>query len=489
MKQIESSVIEAIVDVYGRFSESAMIRCLLLLVLAGVLLAQDPPVTRRRQLPIRLVTENIGQVVAATLWISIDQGRTWQQSTTINRPQPADEPIIFSFQPDEERMYGFRTTEVLADGRREEAPAPGTRPAVSVIFDFSPPNITYFEITPVERRRDVRTVTVEWASKDDHPHDEAARLYRHEDEQWHAVGDWLPPSGITTLTVPADAPLRMLVRDRAGNQSTADAWQPPDDADTTVTQPVAPAPVPIVGPAPPFEPALAPDVDDPAPGVADHLAAVMPVFGEDIADSPLPPDIERDFRVAQRARRAGREAQLPPRFTGQQGPAETEEQTRPQTATSQRPSLLAAGTPPAIILRQARAAVTAGDDAQALVLYRRLADSPLAATGLAEELAVLERLGRRREALELVRISPPEALSDPVRCIQVRLKLALRDFDGARRVLRHIPLDSPERRQAQVLEAQVLFATGDRASARAILHRVAQGDDGWAAVARALLDP
>ncbi len=476
-----------------------MMRCLPLLILAGILVAEqapDVPITRRRQLPIRLVTDNIDQVVSATLWVSTDEGRTWQQATTITRPQPADQAIVFSFEPDEERLYGFHTTEVLADGRREEAPSPGSTPTVSVIFDFTPPEITAFTVTPIAHRLDTRTVTVEWASTDVHPHAQAARLERQEGDDWQAVSDWLPSSGEMTVDVAATAVLRVQVRDRAGNQAASEPWQPPsDDAPQTVSRPTRPR----LEPAPPATPVddepvstidPRPDVTESAmtqPTTAVVLPLSIPVFGEDLAHPTLPPDIERDFRAAQRARREGRDPQLPPRFTGQQEHSSPPD--RPRTEATPRSPLPSDGSPPETVLRLARAEVTAGHDDQALILYRRLADSPLAAIGLAEELVVMERLGRRAEALHLVHTSPPEALSDTVRCIQVRLKLAQRDHDGARRILRLIPLDSPERRQAQFLEAQLLFAIGDRNTARAVLRRLGRGDDVWAAAARAVLEP
>jgi hypothetical protein len=120
-------------------------------------------------------------------------------------------------------------------------------------------------------------------------------------------------------------------------------------------------------------------------------------------------------------------------------------------------------------------------------VYERLRLSPLAKVALLEEVRLLNRQQRPRDALKLTAAASPELVSDALRLELGKAMLATGRPGDALGVLSEVNGDAPESREALLLIGRAYAAEGKPTQARRVFEHLAKGDDDVADSARAAL--
>jgi hypothetical protein len=208
-----------------------------------------------RDVRLQCTPANGTTVDSAELYVSRDSGRTWQPV-----PDAWREGALHYTAPEDAR-YDFYVILRNAAGSSGEPPAAGTLPAVSLLIDTTAPLLQVHQVT-ADPLAEPPAVALAMTLVEEHLADDAIRVFwRGTHQLWIDGGMAQHVDGGARWVLPPDLPeateLRVIVTDRAGNQS----WSDPLPFQRTVSAgastpdaPVVPAsdePVPETAPSPP----------------------------------------------------------------------------------------------------------------------------------------------------------------------------------------------------------------------------------------------
>jgi hypothetical protein len=188
---------------------------------------QGKPVnTRAIALDFELTRLGPSKVTSVELWTTRDGGTTWAKT---DRMEGCVSPFRTRLGSDGE--YGFRLVCESEVGLRTPEPRRGDAPDLAVVLDTTPPRITDLSLSSMEPAKD--KVRVRWVMTDEHLEYQGVRIeYSTDGQTWHRaaidptishdnkVGTsrvWVVPQGL-----PHRVMLRVTVRDKAGNEATAE---------------------------------------------------------------------------------------------------------------------------------------------------------------------------------------------------------------------------------------------------------------------------
>lgn len=508
-------------------------------VFAATLTAADGPaelVTNRRTAPLTLTTPADPMTVAkGLLFVTNDGGRTWVQAA--EAPAPADGKGLPRFQYDfpQDGTYGLWTVAVFRDGRSEPAPTPGKPPVAVLVIDTQAPAINRFDATLSGRAATKAVVQTSWSVSDPRLDREPVAVEASSDGgATFTVVHRGAADGATELTLPVAAEttelqLRVVATDRAQNRTISPVRSlpavlpPPDPAaalakaaaalptlaeigaapppvlpTTTVPPPVAkpepppalptavvpakpvPADQPKADPAPAAKPAdvviVPPPADKPSAAAADEVVA-----GSNQTENAFHRKLEAERSAPLPNPRTAMRPPPPPRPQAAPAPA------RAQPVDGNRQQLPAEHLHPEIAertLADARWLAREGHVDDACDVYDRLRLSPLAKAALLEEVQLLNRNQRPRDALRAGANASPELVSDTLRLELAKALLATGRPAEALDMLSEVNSRSPESRDALLLIGRAYAVQGKAAEARRIFTYLADGGDGVAESAR-----
>lgn len=507
-------------------------------VFAATLTAADGPaelVTNRRTAPLTLTTPADPMTVAkGLLFVTNDGGKTWVQAA--EAPAPADGKGLPRFQYDfpQDGTYGLWTVAVFRDGRSEPAPTPGKTPVAVLVIDTQAPAINRFDATLSGRAATKAVVQTSWSVSDPRLDREPVVVEASSDGgATFTVVHRGAADGATELTLPVAAEttelqLRVVATDRAQNRTISPvrslpAVLPPPDPAAALAKaaaalptlaeigaappPVLPTttvPPPVAKPEPPpalptmTVPAKSPPADQPK---ADTALAAKPVD-----EVIIPPQVEKPQAGADeviagsnqtenafhRKLDEERSASLPnPRTATRPAPVPRPQAApapaRPQPVDGNRQQLPAEHLHPEIAertLTDARWLAREGHVDDACDVYDRLRLSPLAKTALLEEVQLLNRNQRPRDALRVGAKASPELVSDTLRLELGKALLASGRPADALSMLGEVNSRSAESRDALLLIGHAYALQGKADEARRVFTHLANGGDGVADSAR-----
>lgn len=208
-----------------------------------------------RAIQIPIVLNRPQQIRELLLFVSNDQGRTWQQ-VAVARPDQQ----YFPFTAREDGLYWFQVVTIDHRNEREPSDLNQLKPALAILVDTQPPLL---RITSAEKLAE--EVAVTWQLQEANPEIESLRL------EHRPAGDpaaaWVPVQ-ITPMVAgqarfrpafPGPIQVRMTVQDVAGNMGQASQTigmvgvNPMQVANAPV-----PPPTPVADPVLPNEPVLPP---------------------------------------------------------------------------------------------------------------------------------------------------------------------------------------------------------------------------------------
>jgi hypothetical protein len=167
------------------------------------------------KIPIQVADGQRDKIKELILFVSTDQGITWQEAAVVNPDQDA-----FAFHAPADGLYWFNICLVDAQGKRQPPDIYKTAPRCKVLIDTQKPSV---RIVSAERQGD--EIAVKWEVIDDHPDLTSLKLeYRTpEAPSWMWFTTPITPamSGQTTFkAVPGNVSLRLQMMDVAGNLGT-----------------------------------------------------------------------------------------------------------------------------------------------------------------------------------------------------------------------------------------------------------------------------
>jgi hypothetical protein len=202
--------------------------------------------TRSLQIPIRINPERQGDIAELLLFVSNDQGQSWQRYAVADPSQDA-----FSFTAVSDGTYWFSVQVVDRQGRREPTDINAVPPGQKVTIDTTPPAL---RLRSVERVGD--EVSVTWEVNETNPDLNTLKLEYRANDAPPTVG-WYPVSlsqaalaGQTKFRVPVGVAVtvRMTMSDIAGNtgaeqKDVTNGGMPNAVTSTTIPTPSAPLPL------------------------------------------------------------------------------------------------------------------------------------------------------------------------------------------------------------------------------------------------------
>lgn len=463
---------------------------------------------------IALAETNAAQIASVALYVTDDGGRTWRKDQELPVSEGATALPTFTFAAPRDGAFGLWTVATRRDGSAEAAPVAGAAPKLELVVDRAAPALDLLDATLGGVSGGQATLALSWKIADPNLAAEPVSIELSTDQgRTFAARHSGAATGTTALNVPVDAAtvelqVRVIARDLAGNVLTSAARAVPLPVEARPADPEAalaaavaalPAPAelgvagrsgsPIVSAG--TSPLAAPEADaaTPAkptdaatPAKPADAAAPAPVDGEVVADR----DVEARY-----AQQAGSPVEAPRGRRADVAPEDTAP-AKPAGPPANRPAVtdpgaaFLVGAAASAALQRARQADTAGDVETAHLQYLRLHRSSVAKTALAEQLALLRRIGDHATTLALVGQLPPELRTDAARLAAARASLALGDAATAVAWAAKVRAAAGEAREALLVLGQALSALDRKPEARRIFEQLASGDDEVAAQARAL---
>ena len=191
-------------------------------------------IRRQTTVPVRLRVDDLALVAKARFYVTADRGMSWRMAEEVEISPDATEPPVFRFVAEEDGTYGFATATVARDGSAEATPQDGTTipdKGALIVIDATAPGIDRFAVSR-KAGSGTPTVTVSWASSDEHLGALPAQLeVQRGDAGWGPLRSDLTAQGTIDVAITGLAKLRLVVRDQAGNASASPAWTLP--AETT----------------------------------------------------------------------------------------------------------------------------------------------------------------------------------------------------------------------------------------------------------------
>jgi len=190
---------------------------------------QGPPITpvKDRQIAIDYQLDKVGPsgVGKVDLWITQDDGRTWRWF--------ADDPDLtppITVELPGEGVYGFRIVVQSKAGLGKRGPVSGDPPEMRVELDMTPPVAQLY--APEPDAHQPKALTITWNATDKNLTSSPISLQWAErrDGEWHEIATNQPNTGRYAWFLPTNLPfrvyMRLIVRDSAGNVSTAETTEP-----------------------------------------------------------------------------------------------------------------------------------------------------------------------------------------------------------------------------------------------------------------------
>lgn len=173
--------------------------------------------SRRIVLPIEVKRLKRGVVQEAQLFVSQDEGKTWELEGTTSPDRGR-----FDFKAPSDGTYWFSTVMVFQDGSQEPKDLASMAPHLKILVDTTPPVVRLTEV-----RRTGDGVVLNWTVEDKCPNHAATRVqFKQAGTAGQAIdGVW------QSVNLPAESPLgvrfnpeimgpiefRVIASDRAGN--------------------------------------------------------------------------------------------------------------------------------------------------------------------------------------------------------------------------------------------------------------------------------
>jgi hypothetical protein len=224
------------------------------------------------KIPITVKQSERDKIKELILFVSENEGRTWQETATTT---PDKDAFVFFAQHD--GVFWFNICIVSQQGTREPPDINKVPPAQKVMVDTLKPTLN---ITQAERQGD--DIAVAWEMQEQHPDLNTLTLeYRTSGDpswMWYKAPVTPAPSGRTHFRFINSGPvtIRMQVMDLAGNVGTAQADVPAKAGNTAaVAQSTSAKPQGPSETIPPTPPAAAPL--PPAPTLAEMAGSRAPV--------------------------------------------------------------------------------------------------------------------------------------------------------------------------------------------------------------------
>lgn len=209
------------------------------------------------KIPIEYNQNKRGEIKELLLYVSADQGQTWQQHAVAT----PDKDSTFTFNAPADGVYWFNMVVVEKSGRREPADVFKAAPALKVLFDTKKPVV---QIAGAQRAGD--DVTVAWKVTEKNPDWTKFKLeYSTNGTTWTPVATRPEADGSAQFKVAGGGPLtvRVAMTDIAGHSGEATS---PVAGTTVATKPDSE--VKVVGgtgdlPAPPLTGGMTPVLPPP----------------------------------------------------------------------------------------------------------------------------------------------------------------------------------------------------------------------------------
>lgn len=190
---------------------------------------QGPPVifSKDKLISIAYQVDKVGPsgIGKVDLWITQDDGRTWRwhagdsnaaQAMTVELPG--------------EGVYGFRIVVQSKAGLGKRGPVSGDPPEMRVELDMTPPVAQLYAPEPDPHQRSALTITWNATDKNLTSSPIALQWAERREGDWHEIASNQPNTGRYTWFLPSNLPfrvyMRLIVRDLAGNVSTAETAEP-----------------------------------------------------------------------------------------------------------------------------------------------------------------------------------------------------------------------------------------------------------------------
>ena len=242
---------------------------------------QDYQVTKVRthKLGVNYKPERKKDIQEARLFVSRDQGQTWEMVQAI---PPSQEEFTFTAKTD--GLYYISMQLVFLKGPAEPVDVSRVPPAQKLVIDSTAPVV---RVTSASRSGD--EIAAEWTVEDKFPNDASTKVF------YRAVSgtdaDWLAaPEGSVTkrsakFKAPASGPMviQVVTQDLAGNVGRANK-EVADAGSASGFPPVLPNP--IAKPGEPLPPPTLGGVGEAAPAMP---SVVVPVQTDPLPVSPMPP--------------------------------------------------------------------------------------------------------------------------------------------------------------------------------------------------------
>lgn len=411
---------------------------------------------------------DLKQVAKARFYVSQDQGKTWTLAQEIVVDPANPQLPKFAFKPHNDGAYYIVTATVHRDGSSEPEPKPNSIPAKALLLvvDASAPVVSTLEAIaePVtDPNATSAIVDVNWVITD--ANFASATLEISTDSGASYVStQTIPATGNTKLTAARGKDgtllIRILAKDAAGNQAPSLAKtvilpQPPDPEKALV---VAVSSLPTLAEVQPLPDAPAKPANAPAAGASSSgpAAAAPSSPGKTAAPAPTP------------------------------APVATASTSTSRTLTVPSNTVFLDEAAAVPILAEARALSNAGEVDGALSRYLRLHDSAVAQIAIAEELAMLSKVGDQAAVAGIAGDLPLELRSDTARLAYGNALLQLGRPAEAEAVLLRVRSNAEEARAATLCLGKVYLALGKTAASTRIFEKLAKGSDAIAQEAKLL---
>jgi Tfp pilus assembly protein PilF len=152
----------------------------------------------------------------AELYYTTDGGATWKSYGFFKE---LDKP--FTFTAESEGRYGFFVTLIDQKGNSDVTPVGKTPPQITVLFDWTPPEVTLISPAGGEIIGGQKAFDVKWKATDDYMAEKPISIEHSTDggKSWAMIAKGLDNSGMYSWTPAAGVSGRMLVRVSAADEA------------------------------------------------------------------------------------------------------------------------------------------------------------------------------------------------------------------------------------------------------------------------------
>jgi hypothetical protein len=211
---------------------------------------QGPPViySKEKVISINYEVDKVGPsgLGRVDLWMTQDDGRTWRWHAGDTPTMP---PTPMNVELPGEGVYGFRIVVQSKAGLGKRGPVSGDSPEMRVELDMTPPVAQLYAPEPDPHQHNALTITWNATDKNLTTNPISLQWAERRDGEWHEIASGLANSGrfswLLAPNLPFKVYMRLIVRDLAGNVSTAETAEPvlvdlsePEGRITGLAQPI-----------------------------------------------------------------------------------------------------------------------------------------------------------------------------------------------------------------------------------------------------------